>query len=458
MHCSRLFHLGSFALLLALASPLQADLSPAHQRLAATMSQGDPDQTILAADALLNQQPQDVTALRAKAIALMEKEQLPEAIALLRQALKIDPDSVACRYYLAEALGTNGDVAESVRLLDEVKLRAPDSEYARRADVVLPELRPMLAEISPFYDTSLGSNMIESPAGAERRFKAQLRLAMEYDDNVAARASNSPLTGPEASGRVLLGWALDYTPLHQALDSGPFSLGLTLDGYQSWHERQALNDFDVNQNIVGAYLDRQGKLDSMPYRARLSGNWEHTQVGNEFFNHALGFKTLFDLQWKPWAMTSLHYGLDDKDFNDDTATPGTFSRDGAYQTAGVDQYFYLCENRLILGLGYAYRWADTRGSQFETNAHTANASVQVSLPWKLTWRGALSYSSEDFTQYTPDPQRLDNAWMVSTSLSRPIFNENLSVELSYNYFIADSSVAFAEYQRHIVGLGLRYRY
>lgn len=457
MHLSHLLPAGRLLLLLAFATPALAELSPAHQRLASVMNQGNPDLTVQAADGILSQQPGDVTALRAKAIALMEKEQLPEAISLLRQALKLDPESVACRYYLAEALGTNGDVAASVRLLDEVKQLAPDSEYARRADVVLPELRPMLAEISPFYDTSLGSNLIESPAARERRFKAQLRLAMEYDDNVAARASNSPVAGPEASGRVLLGWAFDYVPLHQQLDSGPLSLGITLDGYQSWHERQALNDFDVNQTVLGAYLDRQGKLDTMPYRARLSGNWEYTHVGREFFNHSLGFKTLFDLQWKPWAMTSLHYSLDDKNFNDDTVLPDTFSRDGTYQAAGLDQYFYLCDNRLILGLGYAYRWSDTRGSQFEVNAHTFNTSVQVALPWKLTWRGAVSYSNEDFTQYTPDPQRLDNAWAVSTSLSRPI-NENLSAELSYTYFIADSSVAFAEYQRHIIGLGLRYRY
>lgn len=214
----------------------------------------------------------------------------------------------------------------------------------------------------------------------------------------------------------------------------------------------------MNQNILGAYVDRQGELGDMAYRARIGGAWEYTQVGDEFFNHAEGIRTRFDLQWKPWALTSLRYDYDHKDFSDNTLLPANFSRDGDYHSAGLDQYFYLCDNRVILGLGYSYRWADTEGSQFEVSGHGANLSVQVELPAKLTWRGGVQYASEDFTQYTPDPQRLDNAWIFTTSLSRPVFMENLTLELSYSYSVADSSVEFAEYERQILGLGLKYRY
>ncbi len=457
MRFSHLLSLGTVTLLLSLTPSLWAELSPAHQRLAAVVRAGDADQSIAAADAILQQNPKDVTALRVKAISLIEKDQLAPAIKLLRQALRIDPTSVACRYYLAEALGRNGDIGESVTLLDEVKQSAPNSEYARRADVILPELRPMLTQISPFYDTSLGSELVEVQTAAQKRLNLQFRMALEYDDNVAARADNAVPPGPEGSGRALFGWAVDFLPLHQQLDGAPLSIGLTYDGYLSWHERQALQDFDVNQHIIGTYLDRQGKIDTLPYRVRLSGHWEYTEVGHEFFNNSVGFSTLFDLQWKPWAVTSVHYGLDHRDFSDGNFVPGLFSRDGIYQNAGIDQYFYLFNNRLILGLGYTFRWADTTGVQFETDTHTLDLSAQVSLPWKVTWRGAVSFTSEDYTQFTPTPQRLDNAWTFSTSLSRPIC-KNLSMELSYNYTLANSSIAFAEYERHILGLGLRYRY
>ncbi|TDU81537.1 uncharacterized protein DUF560 [Prosthecobacter fusiformis] len=449
---------GLFLFTLASVSPALAQLSPTHQKLAYVVREGDPIRTIDAADSVLKQTPEDVTALRVKAIALMDQDQLPEAISLLRQAVKIDPESVACRYYLAEALATNGELAESLVLLDQVKVRAPDSEYARRADIVLPELREMVVQTGATYDETIGSAMVQVTTEPPKRFKAQIRAALEYDDNVAARSDDSSFSGPESSGRGVLGWALDFTPLQQQLDESPLTLGLTYDGYQSWHERGRLTAFDVNQNILGAYLDRQGELAGLPYRARLGGAWEYTQVGDEFFNYALGLRAQFDLQWKPWTLTSLRYDYDYKNFSEDTILPATFSRDGSYHHAGVDQYFYLCQNRLILGVGYAYRWADTTGKQFETSAHTANISMQVELPAKITWRASVNYASEDFNQYTPDPQRFDNAWMFSTSLSRPIFTDNLSVELSYNYTIADSSVAFAEYQRQVLGLGLRYRY
>ncbi|MES2597757.1 MAG: tetratricopeptide repeat protein [Verrucomicrobiota bacterium] len=440
------------------AATLQAQLSPAEQRLAAVVREGDPARSIAAADALLQDSPQNVTALRVKAIALMEQEQLPSAIALLRQALKIDPDSVACRYYLAEALGTNGDITESVELLDEVKRRAPDSEYARRADVVLPELRPMAASLSPTYQSTSLGGMMQMTDNAAARFRFQARAALEYDDNVPLRGENSNLPGPQASGRAVLGWALDYSPWQQELDSLAVSLGFTYDGYRSWHERTALNNYDVNQNILGAYVERQGELATLPYRARLSGNWEYTEVGNEFFNHAEGFKVLFDLQWKPWTLTSFHYNYDHKDFSDNTSFPAAFSRDGSYHNIGLDQYFYLLNNKLILGVGYAYRWTETQGAQFNTNSHGVNVSAQVALPWKITWRSSAAYGSEDYTDYVPNPQRLDNFWIFSTALSRPICTDNMTVELSYTYSCADSSVTFAEYQRQVVGLGLRYRY
>lgn len=457
MHAFRPLPAGLFLLALAGLSPLSAQLSPSHQKLAYVVREGDVARTLDAADRILQTTPQDVTALRVKAIALMENDQLPEAIAVLRQALKIDPDSVACRYYLAEALATQGHLAESVALLDDVKKRAPSSEYARRADIVLPDLRIMVVGTSNSYDAIYGA--LGTPASSSvKRLGVQLRAALEYDDNVAARADGSGFSGPESSIRALFGWAVDFAPLHQQLDDSPVTLGLTFDGYQSWHERTALGAYDVNQNILGAYLDRQGELGDVSYRARIGGAWEYTRVGGEFFNHAEGLRTRFDLQWKPWALTSLRYDYDHKNFSDDTPLPETFSRDGDYHNAGLDQYFYLWDNRVILGLGYSYRWADTRGSQFEISGHGANLSLQVDLPARLTWRGSVQYLNEDFTQYTPNPQRLDNAWIFTTSLSRPVFTDNLTLELSYSYSVADSSVQFAEYERQILGLGLRYRY
>jgi len=55
-------------------------------------------------DGLLADRPDDVLLLRIKGICLLETERETEAVSVLRHATEIEPTSVACRYYLAQAL------------------------------------------------------------------------------------------------------------------------------------------------------------------------------------------------------------------------------------------------------------------------------------------------------------------------------------------------------------------
>ena len=58
----------------------------------------------------------------------------------------------------------------------------------------------------------------------------------------------------------------------------------------------------------------------------------------------------------------------------------------------------------------------------------------------------------------PGPQRDDNIYDISASLSHPLIIPELSASISEFYETTDSNQAFANYTRNVVSLGWTYTY
>ena len=82
------------------------------------------------AQRLLEERPNDLYLLRIKGVCLMEAGYQDQAVAVLRSAVGLDPDSISSRYFLGQALAYRGSIREAVEILESVQSLAPESTYA----------------------------------------------------------------------------------------------------------------------------------------------------------------------------------------------------------------------------------------------------------------------------------------------------------------------------------------
>ena len=395
-------------------------------------------------DRLLLAHADDALLLRVKGICLVELDREGEAVTVLRRAVKLDPSGVAARFYLAQALACQGGAVEAIDLLHEVQKAAPESEYARRAAAVLPDLE------------NLRSSRPALPVA--HRFEVNLRVAGEYDDNVPVRSNHDANRSHAGSFRLVTAADIEFRPLDQQLDKTPFTLGVGYSIYQSVHERRSLNDYDLTSQSARLYLQRSGQFGKTPFKARLTGQYSNDRLGGNPFSDAFGLRAGLELQWAEWAVLSPSYSVDWKNFSNRGNPSSLYSRDGVEQSIGFEQFFYTFHNKLVLSLGYAYRWADTDGQQFRLNSHRIKFSATVALPGKWSWANTVSYATEDYVDFVPTPRRADDVITFSTVFSRPLWNPNATFDISYSHTASLSTDADADYRRNIVGMGLSYHF
>jgi tetratricopeptide (TPR) repeat protein len=430
--------LATVVLLAALEAAWGAD-SPPWQRAGELLRSGDYRAARVEAERQLQSNGNDAVLLRIQGVCLMEEGDVDGAVGALRQALRADASSIACRYYLAQALACQGGLEEAIRTLRDIIAMAPESEYARLAKEVLPRL------------TDAGSTV--AVVANPQRWNLYARGGAEYDDNVPARSRHSADPASTEAWRAVYSAYVEVRPLDQAVDRLPATLGVGYSYYGSSHER-AFEDFDVSSHSAKVFLSHAGALLSKAAVLRAQGAYTDTQLGRDPYSRILGAEVTADVQWAGWTQTSIRYSLDDKRFKQDAAFPDYYSRDGTDQSAGIAEYVHLPGNRVTLGIEYAYRFNQTEGTQFEIRSHNVSGSLAASLPLALRLYGRVSYQQEDYVDFVPSPRRLDDVWTYYGSISRRLWTDRLNAEVGYTCTRSDSNLDFSEYDRTVVTMGL----
>lgn len=383
--------------------------------------------------------PDNADLHRILGVSLIRMDRHADAELSLREALRLNPDSIAARYDLAQVLAVRGNLRDAEHLLQEVIERAPDSVYAARAREVVPGLRQL-------RETLL---VQDKPT----RWSLYTRLGVEQDDNVTARSRSAP-EGTESTTRLIGSVYVSHRFPDQRLDPAFPTLEIGGTYYRTHHTDDDFSDFDVESIGARAALSRNGRLFGAWLDVGLEASYTETSLGGDAFNTDLGLGT--HLRFQPFsnALTTLKFSAHDKSYDQTPAFPEFFSRDGWEYEAAATTHLYLLENRLVLGAGYAYLWNDVDGVQFRLNRHRIHGSATLSLPAK--WRLALtaSHSSEDYDDFVPEPKRDDDVLTLHASLSRPLWNPAWRAEAHGTHTTADSSREFAEYDRTVYGLAI----
>ncbi|MBI5397048.1 MAG: hypothetical protein HZA91_17255 [Verrucomicrobia bacterium] len=445
---------GLAVLIIAAARPVTCQ-AETFTRAAELLGAGDHAGALAEAERALSTSPNDLMLLKIKAVAQMERGNPMAAARTLEGALRIQPDSVSCRYYLAQALAYAGELPSSLALCREVIARAPESEYAKMAAKIVPDLERLLRQ-KQTEGAAAAAVTSDAAAHVTKRWDILTRTAVEYDDNVPAHSEDGPGSPAKGSLRNVVSFAAEVRPLDQVMDHTPLTVGVCGSAYQSFHWRDALSEFDLTSLNGSVYLSRVGALPSLdwPYRVKVLGGYQHNRLDGDFFNNQIDAGASVDVQHCEHALTSLWFTQSWRAFEQDTATPRMFSRDGSGWSPGVAEHFYLWDNRLDLSVDYAYADWHTEGTQFDLQSHTVGLGARVALPCRFALAARGQFQTEDYTEFTPRPQRLDDVWTCSVSLSRPIWGERLVAELSYTRIESNSAQNFADYERNIFGIAL----
>jgi len=392
---------------------------------------------------LLAQRPDDSFLLRLKGFTLIALDRDPEAIPVLEAAVEKDPEDIAAHYYLGQAYAYSGYIGHAIERLEYVRQAAPDSQYAGASQQLLVQLYS-LAE-------SAGSGY------SEPRGEASAQVGWKYDDNVPARADSDPDASPTDSTVLTLSGYGKYEILRLDDLALPLRAGVELSGYQSYHNREAFEAYDLTSATARVFAYTRGDVAEKPFTFNLDAGATRAWLNDDPYSVDYFAGLSLDLQLSESFLPSVGYRYTDMGFENDTGFPEFFSRDGEEHVVSAGANVYLMDNRLILGATYRYTSSDTEGTQFEVDSHGVDSFIYASLPGEinLTLRG--SYSEQDYEEFVPDPTRLDDVVTLGATLERE-FLDGLEVSLSYTATQADSNRDFAEYQRELVDLAIRYAF
>jgi tetratricopeptide (TPR) repeat protein len=439
--CRIAFCIGAILLSVSLAGAAQnaPDLQEAIQLLRAEDYKG----ALKELNLQLAEHPGDPTMLRLKGACQIELGDLVGAVKSLERALRRDPANVSAKFYLARAQAALGNVVEAIQLLKEVRAAAPDSAYAQKASIILPDLENL---------KSARGILPQS-----HRWHLSLRTGMEYDDNVPA-LPNGFQSGLKASASTVMSAALGYRLLDEKRDKAPLSLDTSYGIYGNLHWRAPLSAFDLLSQSGSVTVAKSARAGSWPANAKLTGGCTDNHLGGAPFDTEWGLGASIALQPKTWFTLTPSYSAKWETYQRKAGPEALFSRNGFYETVGLMGNLYTFHNRMVWSLGYAYEWDNTVGSQFDLSSHAVDASVAVTLPRQFRWSVGFGYQNAAYSQFTPAPVRLDNIYSLATDISHSIWQESLRGSLVYNHTSAVSNQSFSEFDRNLYGLEVTWTY
>lgn len=334
------------------------------------------------------------------------------------------------------------------------------------------------------------------------------RIGMEFDDNVLLRgdvtqtpADGNPLTiAGEDDWRGV--WEIDGGVQLFQSDDAVWSGGVTASYAGNAHIDLA--DINLQYPTIGAYL--ANRLDTNTV-AQLRYQFGHAWIDEDPYLRSHIAEASVAHTWTRAGTTTLlaDFLASDLRFTPNevpdgpapgcapTCPPGTpfsFSppgvnerrereRDGIAYGAAIQHVYLVSVPEIIdrvfeevaIGAGYRFRYFDSEGREWEHFSHILSATLEIELPLSFSLATLASYERRDFeypstfpdtevqfTQYTLSPDdREEDAWFFVGELEKDL-TENLSVSARYSYTDNDSNRDAYNYDRHIVGGYLKFRF
>ena len=393
----------------------------------------------------------------------LQQDEARDAALSLERARRADAQAVepVASYYAFVAWRSLAEKTRARAALARLRVSDPDGPWIAEAERILA-----LARRKP-----------ERPS-----VWANAEIGFEHDGNVSVKGGspsvfiNGDLVDRKEDGRDI--WSLDGGV--ELFRDEDWAGGVIGSYTGTAHFR--INEFDTHYPTVTAWLDRE--LDD---RTSLRGSYDYSfaWVNYDPYVSAHGATaTLFRLSDSGDGLTALSVGADWYDFRYDLLDPpqfdstppgetdpdrGDIDRDGTELSLDWTQYMQTDFEDLEMRYGYRYTWYSGDGREFDHDAHRFLAGFDVTLPGDIGWDSwvTFTYRSYDKTSVYDDqpdpsspnlgPRHRDRLWELATSLEKFV-TDNVSVLARYYFADSGSNVDVYDYDRHVFGAYLRFRF
>ena len=375
------------------------------------------------------------------------------ALRAFRAGTSSDPNiQQLTRFYSGLALGILGLPEQATAELDEALKLQPASPLTGPAE----RLRGAVA----------------AAREGERRFRAEVRVGLFYDDNVPVSPDQGtdPLVGQlrhrqQANIGELASVRADYTFFRQ----GGWDATATASFFTSYNNE--LTSFNIVDYLGGLGTSYRGTVGSMPYQAALQYTYDYLTLGGPKFVQRHTIVPSVVILPNSWMLDAFQLRYQNKGYGQETNIPGPEKRDGSNYMAGFTHAFRFSNDQHLIKFGYQWDFDDLdgphgRGRDYSYYGNRVLVGGQYTLPWKgirltddfdVHFRQYLHKSAILPSQAPGTIGRHDTEYTNVFAIVTPL-PYNLSFTTSYQTTFARSSLDVFQYHRNVVSGVLGWTY
>ena len=301
----------------------------------------------------------------------------------------------------------------------------------------------------------------------ERRLRAEVRVGVLYDDNIATlpnRSPGDPLVH-EARQRETesLGGLIALRVEYSWLRTGSWEATV---GYSFLQTENSLPSFNIRDHLGTLGLAYRGTLAAMPYQVTAQYGYDHLSLRDELFLQRHTGSLFGVLLENATHLSTAQVRIQGKDFSDPIGTVLDERRDADNYMIGLGHVMRFAADRHLLRIGYQFDDEVASGRNFSYHGHRLLAGAQYTLPWRDL---RLRYDYDvHFRQYdrrhsllpltAPDTIRRNDTEHTHVFRVEQPLPWNLTASAEVQIIRARSNLNLFEFNRNVYSLQLSWQY
>jgi len=277
-----------------------------------------------------------------------------------------------------------------------------------------------------------------------------LNYTITYDDNVILKPDeNNPQLQGLAQGDFVHTLSLFGT--YKLFSKKKFNLDANASIYKTMHQQLT----HMNADMLSVWLTPSYKiaLGTLAVDIRANTTW----VAGRRYMEAFGFSPRLRLKFNKSQSGSLRTSYQHQRFINQTQAATAENRDSNHYSVGYSHNIRL-NKKTLMGLGYDYSYANSRGANWDSIGHNLSSSLQYLFNPKLSLQAAVNYSKNHYrnTHSTANVQRSSKGLGFHSSLSYQM--KPVTLQLQYAYTRNKDNISVFQYRRNMMGVGIQYNY
>jgi len=368
-----------------------------------------------------------------KGLTLQKSSEFGEAVKAFEDAMDLDERlTQSANYQIGICYLKMKKFRYAREVFEDTFAMDPYSDIANYADRYIDALDKKLERTKPFH------------------FNA--KIGFEYDSNVVLKPSDSPFAttiSEQEDTRQVYETGCDYT---FRSDDDMFSLKTGYDLYISKH-----NDFG-RYDLFGNSFQAQGNILLDNILVTFPVNFNHYIVSDKNYLASVSIGNINN-----FLISGSHLGQLGVIYKyDDFMRPTTISddqRSGNEMIGTVAWFWFFAENKGFITGRYTFDrdWAKGDNWKFYGNKISAGVLIPIWDRMKISVNGEINFQDFDNSHSLFDMERKDQTRAISSLFTYEII-KNLEFQVRYTYIDTKSSLSIYEYDRHVVGSALEFKY